>query len=79
MANGITLTVACRGNVLLTSSLKLENVLHLPKLTTNLISIQRLAKDLSCKVTFSNEFYLFQDQISRRKVGATRVEIATSS
>lgn len=38
--------------------LKIKNVLHVPKLSTNLISINQLARDLHCNVTFFT-MYLF--------------------
>ena len=44
VANGTTTTVAGIGDVQVTSNLVLKNVLHVPHLSTNLGSIQKLTK-----------------------------------
>ncbi|RDX98200.1 hypothetical protein CR513_18909, partial [Mucuna pruriens] len=53
VANGDHVPIAGFGNVQLHSSLSLHNVLHVPKLANNLISIHRLIQDWNCAVTFS--------------------------
>lgn len=57
VTNGTIIILDGRGH--LTPSLKLENILHLRKLTTNLISIYKLINDLNSKVTFFNQFCVF--------------------
>ena len=42
MANGSLTTVAGQGHIILNEHLTLKDVLHVPKLFTNLISIQKL-------------------------------------
>lgn len=73
IANKATIIVAAPDSVLLILSLKLENVLNclssLPTLFHN-----KCTKDLIYKVTLFNELCVFQDQISRRKIGAPRVQ-----
>ena len=49
VANGTTTTVAGIGDVQVTSNLVLKNVLHVPQLSTNLVLIQKLTQDLSCR------------------------------
>ena len=45
--------MAGQGDVFLTSSLTLRNVLHVPKLSVNLLSIPQITKDLNCLVNFT--------------------------
>ena len=53
IADGTLVTMAGQGDVLLTSSLTLRNVLHVPKLSVNLLSIPQITKDLNCLVNFT--------------------------
>ena len=59
VADGATTTVAGIGDVHVTSNLVLKNVLHVPQLSTNLVSIQKLTQDLSCRVIFDASFCEF--------------------
>ena len=68
VADGTTTTVVGNGNVQVTSNLVLKNVLHVPQLSTNLVSMQELTKDLSCRVIFDASFCEFQDQGLGRKI-----------
>ena len=52
MANGSLATVAGFGGIYITPTLILKNVLHVPKLSANLISIQKLTHDLKCYAIF---------------------------
>ena len=60
------------GDVKISSSLLLKNVLHVPRLTTNFVSIQKLTKDLHCKVVFNHSYCVFQYKYSGRTIGHTR-------
>ena len=53
VANGSHTPVTGCGNIQLQSSLHLNNVLHVPKLSNNLLSIYKITQDLNCAVTFS--------------------------
>ena len=55
-------TVASLGHIQISSLLVLKNVLNVPKLSTNLVSIQKLTQDLYCIVIFHPTHYVFQDQ-----------------
>ena len=72
VANGTTTTVAGIGDVQVTSNMVLKNVLHVPQLSNNDVSIQKLTQDLSCRVIFNASFCEFQDQGSRRKIGLAK-------
>lgn len=56
----------------LTPSLILRDVLDVPKLSTSLVSIQKLTKDLKCYAIFYPSYCAFQDQCSRRKIGLAK-------
>lgn len=71
-ADGSLTTVAGRGDVQISPSIILKNVLHVPKLSTNLVSIQKLTQDLHCKVIFYNEYCEFQEKDSGRMIGRAK-------
>ena len=50
-------------------SLVLKNVLHVPKLSTSLVSIQKLTQDLCCNVIFHPTYCVPQDQDSGKMIG----------
>ena len=72
VVDGTTTIMAGIGDVQVTSNLVLKNVLHVPQLSTNLVSIQKLTQDLSCRVIFDASFCEFQDQGSKRKIGLAK-------
>ena len=41
-------------------------------LSCNLLSISKITKDLNCVVNFSHSVCVFQDQISRKRIGSAR-------
>ena len=59
VADRTTTTMAGIEDVQVTSNLVLKNVLHVPQLSTNLVSIQKLTQDLSCRVIFDASFCEF--------------------
>lgn len=71
-ADGSLTTVAGTGNIELTPSLTLKNVLHVPRLSTNLVSVKRLTQDLHCHVIFHHSYCVFQDKDSGRTIGHAR-------
>ena len=62
-------TVADQGTVTLFPYLLLKNVLHVPKLSIDLLSIHQVTKDLDCKVTFYPAYRVFQDQVMGKIIG----------
>ena len=72
VANGSLVTVAGVGDIFITPNLVLKDVLHVPKLSANLISIQKLTKDLHCQVIFYPFYCVFQDQDSERRIGLAK-------
>ncbi|KAI3459866.1 hypothetical protein Pfo_016529, partial [Paulownia fortunei] len=51
-ADGSLTTVAGIGDVPISPTLILKNVFHVPKLSTSLVSIQKLTQNLCCNVIF---------------------------
>ena len=68
IADGSFATIAGQGDIHLSPFLILKNVLHVPKLTTNLVSIQQLTKTLNCYLTFLLTSCVFQDQVSGKMI-----------
>jgi len=72
MANGSLTIVAGLGDVLLNKHLTLKNVLHVPKLFTSLISIQKLIEDTNCSVIFHSNVYELQEPGKKRMIGLAK-------
>ena len=53
IANGTFIPIKGQGKVILSPILPIKQVLHVPNLSTNLISIHQLIKELNCRVIFS--------------------------
>lgn len=60
------------GTVNPTSSLSLSSVLYLPGFPLNLLSVSQLIKTLNCSVTFSPDFCVFQDLMTKKTIGHGR-------
>ena len=56
----------------MTKDLILESVLHVPKLSRNLISVGKLTKDLKCVVNFFPNGCIFQDMLLGKRIGSGR-------
>ncbi|RDX82108.1 hypothetical protein CR513_37146, partial [Mucuna pruriens] len=78
IANGDHVPIAGSGNVQLHSSLSLHNVLHVPKLANNLISINRLIQDWNCAVTFFRSHCVIYELTTGRTIEATSETWAAS-
>ncbi|KAF2322304.1 hypothetical protein GH714_010849 [Hevea brasiliensis] len=74
VADGSSIIIAGHGNINLTLSISLQNVLHVPRLSTNLISIYQLTKNLNCCITFFDTHCIFQDKVSGKTIGSARQE-----
>ena len=72
VANGSLATVAGFRDIYITPTFILKNVLHVPKLSANLISIQKLTHDLKCYAIFFPSYCVFQEQGSRRRIGLAK-------
>jgi len=70
LPNGYTTTCTKEGTVKLTDSLRVENVLYVPELNCNLISISQLLDELNCNVQFIGNLCAIQDRTSKMLIGA---------
>ena len=71
MANDSLATIAGFGDIYITPTFILKNVLHVPKLSVSLVSIQKLTHDLKCYAIFSL-LSVFQEHGSRRRIGLVK-------
>ncbi|KAG5555799.1 hypothetical protein RHGRI_006442 [Rhododendron griersonianum] len=69
-ASGSTHAVSHTGNINVTPSITLFDVSHVPSFRFNLLSVQKLTRDLKCIVFFFPNFCLFQDLKSKTVIGA---------
>lgn len=58
------------GTVMLNKYLKLNNVLYVPNLKCNLLSVSQLIEETNCTVMFTNKCCVIQDHNSRMLIGA---------
>ena len=65
LPNGTYTVASEKGLVALRGGLKLNNVLCVPKLNCNLVSISKLCKQLNCAVIYFDDFFVIQDRTSR--------------
>ena len=72
VANGSLATVVGFGDIYITPTLILKNVLHVPKSSANLVSIQKLTYDLKCYAIFFPSYCVFQEQGSGRRIGLAK-------
>ena len=68
IADGTTTTMASIGDVQDTSNLVLKNVLHVPQLSTNLVSIQKLTRYLSSRVILDASFCDIRTKVQRGRL-----------
>lgn len=61
--------IDCKGDISATSRFLLLSVLHVPKFTLNLLSINHPTKSLDCIVTFFPSYCVFQDLVMSLTIG----------
>ncbi|KAL0539854.1 hypothetical protein IC582_024075 [Cucumis melo] len=69
IVDGFFTSIAGKGQIVLFDVFSLHNVLHVPKLSYNLLSISKITRELYCKATFLPESVFFQDLNSGRTIG----------
>lgn len=74
IVDGTMSSVSGKGSIHATSSLPLSSVFHVPNFGVNLLSLSRVTCDLNCSVTFFPDHCLFQDLITRKRIGSGREE-----
>ena len=68
VGNGASFPISHTDTISPTSSLTLKDVLVMPGLTKNLISISKLTSDFPFSITFTNDRFIIQNQVTRRVV-----------
>jgi len=74
VSNGATLSISHTGILSPTSSLTLKDVLVVPGLTKNLISISKLTSDFPFFITFTDDHFVIQNLITGKVVAIGRCE-----
>ncbi|KAK3027903.1 hypothetical protein RJ639_040280 [Escallonia herrerae] len=72
IADGSLSAMAGTGSIVLSPSITLHNVLHVPKLSCNLFSISKLTNDLKCQANFYSSRCEFQEMVSGSMIGSAR-------
>ncbi|KAA0057585.1 Beta-galactosidase [Cucumis melo var. makuwa] len=72
IADGSLAPIAGKGKIVPFDGFALQNVLHVPKLSYNLLSISKITRELHCKAIFLPESVYFQDMSSGRTIGTAR-------
>ncbi|TYK04504.1 reverse transcriptase [Cucumis melo var. makuwa] len=72
IADGSLASIAGKGQTVLFNDFSLQNFLHVPKLSYNLLSISKITRELHCKATFLPKSVCFQDLSLGRTIGTAR-------
>ncbi|KAJ0743004.1 hypothetical protein HanPI659440_Chr10g0370651 [Helianthus annuus] len=67
--NGDAIAVRGRGEFTLPNGMKIKDVLHVPEFKCNLLSVNKLTRDLKCAITFFPDFFIMQDLSIRTLIG----------
>jgi hypothetical protein len=70
LPNGNHIAAVKEGTLVLSEKLKLTQVLYVPNLQCNLISVSQLIDESNCIVQFTNRFCIIQDHTSKMVIGA---------
>ncbi|KAJ9693491.1 hypothetical protein PVL29_012321 [Vitis rotundifolia] len=73
IADGNFSPIAGKGLIKIFEGIDLKSVLHVPKLTCNLLSVSKLSRDSNCCVIFYESHCIFQDQSSGKTIGSVRI------
>ncbi|KAL5840805.1 hypothetical protein ACOSQ4_013413 [Xanthoceras sorbifolium] len=65
--------IAGKGLIKISEKIRLNYVLQVPKLACNLLSVSKLLKESNCCVIFFYSHCEYQDQISGKKIGSSRM------
>ena len=72
MADGSVMSIAGERDISINSTLILKNVLHVPKLCTSLIYVQKLAADSNLFVIFSSNSCILREQKTKQMIGLAK-------
>ena len=69
VANGLNIPVHGKWSIVINKHITLDSVLHVPEMSTNLLSISKLMKSQNYSVTFFSNRCVFQDLIIGKIIG----------
>ncbi|KAL0538499.1 hypothetical protein IC582_027520 [Cucumis melo] len=72
IADGSLASIASKGQIVSFDGFALQNVFHVPKLSYNLLSINKITRELHCKAIFLLESVYFQNISSGRMIDTAR-------
>ncbi|KZV53482.1 hypothetical protein F511_14848 [Dorcoceras hygrometricum] len=72
IADGTLSAIAGQGTIVISQTITLHNVLHVPNLSCNLLSISKLTRDLKCTAQFSSNLCVFQELDSGKTIGSAK-------
>ena len=72
IADGSFPAIAGKGCVVISPTLILQNVLHVPNLSCNLLFMSKLVQDKNCQANFFHSHYVFRDLNSWRTIGSAK-------
>ena len=72
IADDSLLPVAGKGSICLSNSIILESVLHVPKLSCNLLFVSKLTKASNCCAKFLPSYCVFQELSSGKTIGSAK-------
>ena len=72
IADGSLAPVAGKGSIQISDTITLEFVLHVPKLSCNLLSVNQLTKHSNCSAKFLSSHCVFQDLSSGMTIGSAK-------
>lgn len=72
IADGSLSPVAGKGSIQISNLITLKNVLHVPNLSCNLLSISQLTKSSNCSANFFPSYCVFQDLSSGKTIDSAK-------
>jgi hypothetical protein len=70
IVDGSLSVVAGKGSIVLSPLLIIQDVLHVPNFSCNLLSVSKLTTKKNCQAHFFDTHCVFQDLISGRMIGS---------
>ena len=77
IADGSLSAIAGKGSIAISPSITLRDVLHVPKLSCNLLSVSKLIHDMNCQAQFFQSHCEFQELNSEKTIGSANKEEAS--
>ena len=73
IADGSFSPIAGKGLIKISEGIDFKSILHVPKLTCNILFVSKLSRDSNCCVIFYESHCIFQDRSSKKTIGSARM------